>query len=493
MLTRGLEKVLEHLGRVEGDGHRDGQLLARFLDHQDEAAFAALVHQHGPMVLGVCRRLLGNIHDAEDAFQATFLILARKAASLIKREAVASWLYAVAYRTALRAKQKASKRRAWERQVEKMPHPEVAPPEAQDWRGALDRELHQLPEKYRAAIVLCELEGKTRREAARQLGLTEGTLSSRLARGRCLLARRLAKWGLTLSGWALAAAMSEGSPARVPAVLVRATVKAAMSIAAGHAAAVATPAVALMNEVLKAMWATKLRVVVALVLAVALVGGGGLVYQAAGEDRPTVKKADDRPLSEVEILRREVEVLKLQMELLQEKVRTQGEELRSLRGHAGGARSGGGPQGDGPGRFSPGGDGQPGDVAPVNTLRPTPGQTVPAKPNTPSASPRYPVPPSGGGSAPRSTAPVPAPAHSTPAATDVRPPTPSYPVAPGGTVATPLQHAPVSDAMQEVEAALHALRQADDDKARDRAMDQLEKAMKKVRKQSRNERSGDRE
>src|SRR3954468_9394767 len=160
MRTGGLRNVLEHLRLADG-GLTDGQLLARFLDGGDEAAFAALVRRHGPMVLGVCRRVLGHAHDAEDAFQATFLVLARRAASVARREAVASFLYGVAYRTALRARARRARRHATERQVGRMPHPEVAPPEAQGWRPVLDRELSRLPEKYRAALVLCDLEGKT--------------------------------------------------------------------------------------------------------------------------------------------------------------------------------------------------------------------------------------------------------------------------------------------------------------------------------------------
>src|SRR5436305_1518526 len=196
MPTNRLRGALEHLRRTlapPGDGATDGQLLARFVADRDEEAFAALVRRHGPMVLGVCRRVLAQEQDAEDAFQAAFLVLARKAASVRKRAAVGSWLYGVAYHTARRARDARSRRRAREKQVDAMPQPEVRHPEPQDWRPVLDRELAGLPEKYRAAVVLCDLEGRTRREAARLLGLPEGTLSSRLATGRRLLAGRLSR------------------------------------------------------------------------------------------------------------------------------------------------------------------------------------------------------------------------------------------------------------------------------------------------------------
>src|SRR5262249_53892979 len=154
-----------------------------FLAGRDEAAFAALVRRHGPMVFGVCRRVLRHHHDAEDAFQAAFLVLARKAAG-VRHESLGSWLYTVAYHAALEARAVAARRRADERQVEEMPHPEVSPVEVQDWRPLLDRELHRLPQKYQAALVLCDLEGKSRKDAAGELGIPEGTLSSRLATAR---------------------------------------------------------------------------------------------------------------------------------------------------------------------------------------------------------------------------------------------------------------------------------------------------------------------
>src|SRR5437763_889269 len=217
----------------------DGQLLERFVAARDEHAFAELLRRHGPMVLGVCRRLLGHVQDAEDAFQATFLVLVRRARSVMPRELVGNWLYGVAYRVALDAQARGSRRRAREKQVEDMPHPTTPPAHADpDLRPLLNRELSRLPEKYRVAIVLCDLEGRTRKDVAGQLGVPEGTLSSRLNAGRKLLAGRLARHGLALSGAALAAALAAGpAQAGVPGALAIATVKAAALGAAGPAVA----------------------------------------------------------------------------------------------------------------------------------------------------------------------------------------------------------------------------------------------------------------
>src|SRR5262249_44481771 len=159
------------------------------------------------MVLGVCRRVLGNAHDAEDAFQATFLVLVKKAPAVVPRELVGPWLYGVAYRTALKARALAARRREIERQVTAMP-PQAPPPAAGLALGPLpDRDLSRLPEKHRLPLVLCGLEGKSKREAARQLNLPEGTLSSRLARAREALRGRLARRGVTLAAGALAEAL----------------------------------------------------------------------------------------------------------------------------------------------------------------------------------------------------------------------------------------------------------------------------------------------
>jgi len=175
MASARTDSVVRQLGRAvfrpEDTGPTDGQLLAAFIDRQDEAAFAALVRRHGPMVLGVCRRVVCHSHDAEDAFQATFLVLARRAAAVRPPERVGPWLYGVAYRTALKARAVAGRRRSRERQVTDMPEPGIVRPDPwPDLQTILDRELSGLPESYRLAIVLCDLEGRTIAAAARQLG-----------------------------------------------------------------------------------------------------------------------------------------------------------------------------------------------------------------------------------------------------------------------------------------------------------------------------------
>jgi RNA polymerase sigma-70 factor (ECF subfamily) len=283
MATSLLNPVIRQLRRAvllpDGAGLTDGQLLESFVSQRDEAAFGVLVRRHGPMVLGVCRRVLRNHHDAEDAFQATFLVLVRKAASIVPREMVANWLYGVAHRTALKARSMIAKQRVRERQVTAMPEPEALEPEDcwREWQPLLDQELSRLPDKYRVPVVLCDLEGKTGKEAARQLAWPEGTVSSRLARGRTMLAKRLTRHGLALSGGSLAVALSENASACVPASVVSATVKAASLFVAGKAAAtgaISARAAALTEAVVKTMLLTKLKVMAGVVLVVGILGTG---------------------------------------------------------------------------------------------------------------------------------------------------------------------------------------------------------------------------
>ncbi len=270
------QAVLAH----DGAGLTDAELMSRFVAQRDGAALEALIRRHGSMVWSVCRRVLSNEQDAEDAFQASFLVLVRNAASIRPREQVGNWLYGTAYRTALKARTTDARRRARERRAAEMiPTQAEADADWSDLLPVLDQELNRLPDKYRTALVLCELEGRSRKEAARQLGIPEGTLSSRLATGRRMLAKRLGRPGLALSAGALAATTA------VPPSLMASTVKTSSLVAAGTAAAgvVSVRVAALAEGVVRAMFLSKLTVGAALlaVVAVLAAGAGGAAYCAA--------------------------------------------------------------------------------------------------------------------------------------------------------------------------------------------------------------------
>jgi RNA polymerase sigma factor (sigma-70 family) len=254
------------------------------------------------MVLGVCRRVLTNAEDAEDAFQATFLVLVRKGASVRPREMVGNWLYGVAYRTALEARGAIARRRAIEKQVQAMPHPAIEPKLEESWqelRPLLDQELSRLPEKYRLPVILCDLEGRSRREVARQLGVPDGTLSNRLATARQMLARRLTRRGLTIPSAALATALAQSAvSAAVPAALIVSTTQTAALLAAGGAvSAIPAKVVALMEGVIKTMLLTKLKTVAVVLLLVGLAGAsvGMLTYPAAARQGKAKAEAGSNP------------------------------------------------------------------------------------------------------------------------------------------------------------------------------------------------------
>jgi RNA polymerase sigma-70 factor (ECF subfamily) len=304
MAVNGVGPIIQHLRRTmlrrDGAGMTDGQLLEEFVARRDEAAFEALVGRHGPMVLGVCRRVLRNPHDAEDAFQATFLVLARKASSVSPREMVGNWLYGVAHTTAIRARAANAKRQARERQVTDMPEPEAARKDLRDdLHQRLDEELARLPDKYRLPIVLCDLEGRTRREVARQLKLPEGTLSSRLTTGRGMLAKRLTRRGLAVSGGTFAlAAAHEAASACVPVSLVKSTAKAATLVAANQTATglISVPVAALTEGVLKTMFLTKIKAfVVVMLMAAALSGTARMIYPTRAAEPAKARQANEGP------------------------------------------------------------------------------------------------------------------------------------------------------------------------------------------------------
>jgi RNA polymerase sigma factor (sigma-70 family) len=277
----------------------DRELLERFCARRDEAAFAQLLRRHGPMVLHVGRRVLGPAPDAEDVFQATFLLLARKAESIRKRQSVGSWLHGVAHHLALQARTREARRKAHERRAASMREATTAAGAA--WRElqeVLDQALAEVPEKYRAVLVLCCLGGQTQEQAARQLGCPLGTVGSRLARGRALLRARLARRGLALSAAALATALAaNGAPAALPAGLAKAALQAGVRFAAGDGAAglVSAGAATLAERGLKTMFAGKAKAVTALVLAAGLlIGGAGTLTQEAVADRePPAKQVGE--------------------------------------------------------------------------------------------------------------------------------------------------------------------------------------------------------
>jgi RNA polymerase sigma factor (sigma-70 family) len=295
--------VLQQLRRLIGgpaaDDCGDGPLLERFCRQRDETAFTALVRRHGPLVLGVCRRVLRHEQDAEDAFQATFLVLARKAGSLRRPEALGAWLYEVAYRIALKASTRAARQRQYEREAADMPGAEEGREEfRRELREVLDAELHRLPERYRRLLVLCDLQGRTHQEAARELGLPAGSLSRHLGRARELLRERLRRRGLTLSAALLAGLLAEEAAAPLSAGLVAPIVRAAVAFATGRAAAGSVPAAAatLAEGALHAMFLTRLKIVFVLLL---LTGLGVTAAGVALNGAPVPPPREVPPQAEV--------------------------------------------------------------------------------------------------------------------------------------------------------------------------------------------------
>jgi RNA polymerase sigma factor (sigma-70 family) len=269
---RGVVRRLRQTVLRDGAALSDADLLQRYLASREEEAFAALVRRHGPMVLGVCRRILRNPHDADDAFQATFLVLVRKAHTVLPRERVGAWLYGVAYRTSTKAQAMNFRRGAKQKSLVDVPAPNPSP--ETDWLALLDQEVNRLPEKYRLPVVLCDLEGKTRKQAAQQIGWPEGTVATRLQHGRALVHKRLLRHGLPCSAGAATLAWTHAvSAMSVPAPLVTATVQTASLFAAGKMAGlVPLKILALTQGVLQAMVLNKIKNVTAVVLFLGVLG-----------------------------------------------------------------------------------------------------------------------------------------------------------------------------------------------------------------------------
>jgi RNA polymerase sigma factor (sigma-70 family) len=311
-----LSQSLRRLTSQYSDPSTDHDLLQRFVICHDEDAFAALVERHAAMVLGLCRSILRNHHDAEDIFQATILVLARKAGSIRKGASVGSWLYAVAYRMAHKARLRSGKQRAYEQQVpstaEKTPMDEVTWGELRD---ILHEEVSRLPEKYRAAVILCYWQGRTHEQAGQQLGCARGTIKDRLEKARELLRKRLARRGLALSATWFAASLSEGTSAAVSTELMQTTVRGAMLFSMGQSPTgiVSAPAAALAGEFATGIVLTKFKNGLLLALMLGVVGGGAgiaaLREKSASEHEPEASATAAAPKAKLEHIDRQEQPL----------------------------------------------------------------------------------------------------------------------------------------------------------------------------------------
>jgi RNA polymerase sigma factor (sigma-70 family) len=284
MVHASLGAVLHHLHRLgascDGDDHSDRQLLEGFVRQRDETAFALLLSRHGPMVLGVCRRILRQPQDVEDAFQATFLVLVRQAQTVRRQASLASWLYGVALRTAQRARLDAVRRTLREERAAAPSAVEGSnEPDWRDLRAALDEEIARLPEKYRAPLILCHLEGHTNAQISRRLHVPLGSLSKRLAQARGLLRGQLLRRGVTLSGAALVTVLA-GQVSAVPPLLARTTTGTVLLALAG-AGGVPPSVAALAAGVARTLAAAPLRIALQSVVAVGLLIGLGLAARPA--------------------------------------------------------------------------------------------------------------------------------------------------------------------------------------------------------------------
>jgi RNA polymerase sigma factor (sigma-70 family) len=297
MPTRVILDFLHHLrGSAllrEGAEPTDGELLEAFVQRRDGQALECLVRRHAPIVWGVCRRTLAQQHDAEDAFQATFQVLLRKAATIRSRDLLANWLYRVAYQTAVKARQVAARRSARETPLAEIPEPITQSQDVEfgpEVRALLDEELNRLPAKYQVAVLVCDIEGRSRAEAAQCLGVPEGTVASRLARGRALLAKRLVRRVVGVSVTSLTATLPlRAASGSVPPALLAHTVKVTGLVAAGEMTAIGAIScrvAALSDAVLKSTTIAKQKAACLVLLLASVVACGGMVAYHLLANRP---------------------------------------------------------------------------------------------------------------------------------------------------------------------------------------------------------------
>src|SRR5262245_3045688 len=296
-----LEQVRKALAAEAAGGLTDRELLRRFTGRHDGEAFAALVRRHGPMVLGVARRVLHDAHASEDVFQAVFLVLARKAPSLRWHESAANWLCTVAYHLARKAKAAAARRHRHECHAPDRPSEDpLGEIKVREARAVLDEELARLPENYRVPLVLCYLEGMTRDEAAQQLGWSLGTLKRRLEQGRRRLRDRLTRRGLAPAAALLTTAVAGGLAPAMPPALATAATRAALLVAAGRAleeVGASASAAALARGLLDGTAAARVKaaIAVALVVGVLTAGAGVAAYGPMSGEPPAPQGNNDPP------------------------------------------------------------------------------------------------------------------------------------------------------------------------------------------------------
>src|SRR5262245_50518585 len=297
-----LRGVLQHILTLVGTGGGgeldDAQLLRRFVTDRDEAAFATLVRRHGKLVWNICWQVLHHEQDVEDAFQATFLVLAGQASSIRQGNTVPSWLYRVAHRTALGAQKAKVKRRTHETRAALMPRPNSFSDCAwRDLQALLTKEVDRLPEKYRAPFLLCCLGSKSKTEATIELGWKEGTVSSRLARARERLRDRLSRRGVELSSVLGVIALTQHASAAVPLPLLHSTIRAGLEYSAGKiAGSISAEVVALVKGATKAMVMSKVKTMTALLLVAGIAAGGvAALTQREATTQPTASLQAQSP------------------------------------------------------------------------------------------------------------------------------------------------------------------------------------------------------